>query len=268
MRSIYQLASWLLAMTQRRTETLPRGCEPVHDSHSIRAAIKAARYFSRSTLHRCEPDSYDRHSVPFFDYISELEMAYLGIWLLLTHIVRTQEDVQDDRHCSYLHAWGKFASITEYGARQSHVLKSDARTMGAIGWGMTPAHVALAHMWSRGIDERHDVEALASLVILINASFGSLEPWCSFNVTSARALSTLYQSQLHSTPRESDTNYRNVTLIMLRVAQTRRRPASFVASGMSAQLSAARRVLTPNDSIAMIQRSSVRYTKSSTRTRC
>lgn len=195
-------------------------------------------------------------------------MAYLGIGLLLTPIIRTQEDIQDNRRVGNLHAWVKFAHIAEYGTHQSHVLKSDARTMGAIGWGMTPAHVALAHMWSRGIDERHDVEALASLVILINASFGSLEPWYSFNVTSARALTTFHQPQLHSTPRESDTNYRNVTLIMLRVAQTRRRPASFVASGMSAQLSAARRVLTPNDSIAMIQRSSGRCTRSFTRTRC
>lgn len=195
-------------------------------------------------------------------------MAYLGIGLLLTPILRTQEHIQENRGAGNLHAWAKFAHIAEYGTHQGHVLKSDARTMGAIGWGMTPAHVALAHMWSRGIDERHDVKALASLVILINASFGSLEPWYSFNVTSARALSTLYQPQLHSTPLESDTNYRNVTLIMLRVAQTRRRPASFVASGTSAQLSATRRVLTPNDSIAMIQRSSVRCTRSSTRTRC
>ena len=195
-------------------------------------------------------------------------MAYLGIGLLLTPIVQRQEHIQDNRRVGNLHAWVKFAPIAEYGTHQSHVLKSDARTMGAIGWGMTPAHVGLAHMWSRGIDERHDVEALASLVILINASFGSLEPWYSFNVNSTRALSTFYQPQLHSTPRESDTNYRNVTLIMLRLAQTRRRPASFVASGMLAQLSAARRVLTPNDSIAMIQRSSVRCTRSFTRTRC
>lgn len=161
----------------------------------------------------------------------------------------------------------KFFKIADDRTHQRHVLKSDARTMGAIGWGMIP-HVALAHMWSRGIDERHDVEALASLVILINASFGSLEPWYSFNVTSARALSTFYQPQLHSTPRESDTDYRNVTLIMLRVAQTRRRPASLVASGMSTQSSTARRVLTLSDSIAMIQRSSARCIRSSTRTRC
>jgi hypothetical protein len=83
------------------------------------------------------------------------------------------------------------------------------------------------------IDERHDVEALASLVILTNAWLepGTLDSFNSFNLSYTPALPTFYQPQLLFARRISDRNHRNVTLIMFRVAQTRRSTA-VVATGM------------------------------------